>query len=311
MLVQKWCKCPQVHPRCCPSGWKLTLAGGRFTSPAESRYRPIEGECLSISEALQKAKYFVLGCPDLLVSTDHKPLVGLFDKPISDIQNLRLQAIAEKTLWYKFKVIHVPGDQNVGPDYFSRPGESEALNVSTHFSNFLKTEQISRADEVMEIGVIAAVVGSLDGNMGIKALSMSRVKLETNNDDTLSQLKKVILDDSQADSILKDDLSCYNRYRDRLYILDDCIMYDRRIVIPESLRPEVLNHLHAAHQGVEGRLPEQSKLFFGRAFIPTLRKSGPDVRNATFEHHRRPRYHHTQYLALNIHFSRLWLITVV
>ena len=68
------------------------------------------------------------------------------------------------------------------------------------------------------------MVGSMDGNMDIKALSMSRVKLETNNDDTLSRLKKVILDDSQADSILKDDLSCYNRYRDRLYILDDCIM---------------------------------------------------------------------------------------
>ena len=37
-LLQKWCKCKEIHPRCCESGWKLILAGGCFTSPAESSY---------------------------------------------------------------------------------------------------------------------------------------------------------------------------------------------------------------------------------------------------------------------------------
>ena len=30
-LLQKWCDCKEVHPRCCNEGWKLVLAGGRFT----------------------------------------------------------------------------------------------------------------------------------------------------------------------------------------------------------------------------------------------------------------------------------------
>ena len=141
LLLQKWCKCEEINPRCCVDGWKLTLAGGRFTSPAESRYYPIEGEALSVSESLQKSKHFVLGCPDLIVATDHKPLVGLFAKSFSEIQNPRLLSIVEKTLWYKFSVIHVPGKYNNGPDYMSRTGETVTSNVvNAHFSSVFVTE---------------------------------------------------------------------------------------------------------------------------------------------------------------------------
>jgi hypothetical protein len=28
--------------------------------------------CLAVADAFHKAKYFVLGCPDLLIATDHK-----------------------------------------------------------------------------------------------------------------------------------------------------------------------------------------------------------------------------------------------
>ena len=96
---------------------------------------------MAISEALQKAKYFIMGCPDLIVATDHKPLVGLFEKPFTDIQNPRLLSIVEKTLWYKFRVIHVPGRVNCGPDYMSRTGEVVTNNmVDAHFSSVLCTE---------------------------------------------------------------------------------------------------------------------------------------------------------------------------
>ena len=56
------------------------------------------------------------------MATDHKPLLGVFEKSFADIQNPRLLSIAEKTLWFKFKVIHVPGRLNSGPDYMSRQG---------------------------------------------------------------------------------------------------------------------------------------------------------------------------------------------
>ena len=80
--------------------------------------------CLAVADAFHKGKYFVLGCPDLLIATDHKPLLGVFKKPLADIQNPRLLALAEKTLWFRFTVIHVPDRLNSGPDYMSRQGGS-------------------------------------------------------------------------------------------------------------------------------------------------------------------------------------------
>ena len=58
----------------------LIYAGGRFNSPAESKYAPIEGELLGIVIALHKSRYLVSGHDNLTVLTDHKPLVGYLDR---------------------------------------------------------------------------------------------------------------------------------------------------------------------------------------------------------------------------------------
>ena len=90
-LLQKQCKCSQITPICCKDGWSLVFAGSRFTSGAESRYAPVEGEALGVAWALDKCKHFVLGCPTLVVAVDHKPLLKLLgDKHLEDIPNPRL-----------------------------------------------------------------------------------------------------------------------------------------------------------------------------------------------------------------------------
>ena len=72
-LFQKHCKCKSDEPFCCRTGWKITLVGSRFTHAAESRYAPIEGKALAVADALDKARFFVLGCTDLIIAVDHKP----------------------------------------------------------------------------------------------------------------------------------------------------------------------------------------------------------------------------------------------
>ena len=61
-LFQKHCTCPETNLLCCSDGWQITLVGSRFTHPAESRYAPVEGEALAVADALDKARFFVLGC---------------------------------------------------------------------------------------------------------------------------------------------------------------------------------------------------------------------------------------------------------
>ena len=82
---------------------------GRFTNPAESRYAPVEGEALAVVFGLEKAKHFVLGCNDLIVATDPKPLLKVLgDRKLENIDNPRLRNLKEKTLSFRFKIIHVP-----------------------------------------------------------------------------------------------------------------------------------------------------------------------------------------------------------
>jgi len=90
-LLQKHCTCASITPDCCLDGWRITLAGSRFLTPTEQRYAPIEGEALAIAWSLEQTKYFTLGCHDLILATDHKPLTKLFgNRTLDEITNTRL-----------------------------------------------------------------------------------------------------------------------------------------------------------------------------------------------------------------------------
>ena len=119
-LYQKHCTCTSTQPQCCPTGWKVVMVGSRFTQPAESRYAPVEGEALAVTYALEKTKFFVLGCTDLTIAVDHKPLLNIFSDRSLDMANGRLRSLKEKTLRYRFSMSHVPSLKNKAADALSR-----------------------------------------------------------------------------------------------------------------------------------------------------------------------------------------------
>ena len=81
----------------------------------------MEGEALAVAWSLEQTRYFTLGCKDLTVMTDHKPLLGLFkNSSLEDITNPRLFALKQRTLPWNFMVTHVPGRDNKFPDATSR-----------------------------------------------------------------------------------------------------------------------------------------------------------------------------------------------
>ena len=92
-----------------------------FTHAAESRYAAIEGEALAVAEALEKCRHFILGCSELYVAVDHKPLVKIFgDRALADITNSRLRNLKEKTLMYDFTMLYIPGVRNSTSDALSQ-----------------------------------------------------------------------------------------------------------------------------------------------------------------------------------------------
>ena len=79
VVLQQYCLCiSTVTPFYCRDGWHLALCGSRHFTKAEAGYAPVEGEALAVAWCLRKARLFLLGCPNLTLVTDHKPLVKLF-----------------------------------------------------------------------------------------------------------------------------------------------------------------------------------------------------------------------------------------
>ena len=109
IMAQKYCNCERITPSCCKGGWEVSMVGSRFTNKAESDYAPIEGECLAVTYALHKTKFYTLGLDKLTICVDHKPLIGILnDTELERIENRRLRKLKEKTLGWRFKIIHVP-----------------------------------------------------------------------------------------------------------------------------------------------------------------------------------------------------------
>ena len=265
-LLQKHCACIKTDSKklfCCHDGWKITLVGSRFTHPAESRYAPIEGEALAVADALDRARYFVLGCTDLTVAVDHKPLLGIFgDRPLDDISNPRLRNLKEKTLRYGFKLIHIPGVKNKASDCMSRSptgspwpkkyhleDDNDSVMYLGNSDTLMSLRNQAPIDNLMDCEIEHAASASLDD---LQSVTWDRVQVATSSDKNLTQLINM-LEDGDIPAAYEDwpkNIREYHQFRDHLYSINGVLMYKNRIVIPTQRRHDCIQALHSAHQGV-------------------------------------------------------------
>ena len=252
-LLQKHCKCKTVRPFCCRDGWKVSLVGSRFTSQAESRYHPVEGEALALVDALEKARHFVLGCKELIIAVDHKPLLKVFgDRSLEGIPNPRLRNLKEKSLRFRFRLLHIPGKKNKAADGISRypvgaPSTLHLPDDMAPLSHILLDEARDIAPDSEEDEVVTTC--TLEH---IKSITWDNIRDATINDDQLRTLMAMIEEDGIPSSRkeMPEALRNYHNLRDGLYLLDGVILYNDRIIIPQSLRRPILESLHSAHQGI-------------------------------------------------------------
>ena len=258
-LLQKTCHCPDRKPTCCPDGWRLCLVGSRFLHDAETRYAPIEGETLAVAYGLHQTRYYVLGCPDLTVAVDHKPLLSVLnDRSLADIQNRRLLNLKEKTLGYRFKLVYVPGKKHLGPDAASRnpseppdrlilPGEPPESDISAA-TPLLDDLRIHDGDDTLECCLVNEAVATLSS---IPVVTWDDLRLATTSDPECRSLTQLIESGFPPDKRSLDaTLRPYATVADNLSVVDGVILLGQRIVVPASLRPAILQSLHAAHQSV-------------------------------------------------------------
>ena len=94
-------------------------------------------------------------------------------------------------------------------------------------------------------------LGAMTTLSSIGSVTWDNVREQTTSDPTMRQLHDTILVGFPEDSKSMPELTrIYHQYRADLSIVERVILYQDRIVIPPSLHDQVLETLHAAHQGV-------------------------------------------------------------
>lgn len=250
VVLQQHCSCSMKDaPFCCKSGWRLALCGSRHLTPAETGYAPVEGEALAVAWCLRKARLFLLGCPNLLIVTDHRPLVKLLgDRELKDVVNPRLFALKEKTLQYRFQIKYLPGKRNHAADFLSRyPALCTAPDV-------VDEEQAS----AVEVTVATATVAALDSDEQIAMDSTAVVQAAAEDPEYQLLVAKVTAGDWSPHRA--QEAACLRQFyavRDRLAVSQGLVTYTYeqgavRLVIPVALRHRVAANLHAGHQGLDG-----------------------------------------------------------
>ena len=239
--------------------------GSRFTHPAESRYAPVEGEALAVADSLDKARHFVLGCRDLIVATDHRPLLKLFgDRCMEDIANPRLRNLKEKTLRYRFQMVYIPGVRNHTSDALSRHPSGTRTPPRLHLQDDLATPALTcpstgplDAASVSEThhpgdedhGLAIALCAAIS----IAPINWEDLQIATAADATLQDLIYYIEEGTPTDkNMLPPAIREYHQYLQDLSVVDGVVCRGERLIIPTSLRPSCLTALHAAHQGTSG-----------------------------------------------------------
>ena len=268
VLTQKHCKCDTIKPDCCKGGWKIVFAGSRFTTGAESRYHPVEGEALSVAWGLHKTKYFTIGCRDLTLCVDHKPLVKILgNRELNDINNTRILNFKEKTLRWRFKIMHVPGSKHKVADAASRypvvkpVGEKdwrpwEPRRKCKQVEDNLTSEEVEEsmvASLGKQVREAMRGPGQVNAQGALDAIQWQRLDDASFRDSDIKELGKLVMDGVPEEvSSWPGNLQPYFVKDADYSVLNNVVIVNDRVVIPRELRGEILRALHIGHCGVTG-----------------------------------------------------------
>ena len=220
------------------SGMPVAFASKTLTE-CQSRYSNIEREMLAAVHGIQRYHTYLYG-RSFTVVTDHKPLVMISQKPLHAAPP-RLQRMLFKIQGYNYCFVYRPGTEMVLADTLSRlPNAHNRSEVELD----VQVEGIDASDSEQSISLI-----------NFSADKQKQLRDETTSDPVLNQLKEVIHTGwPETIKELPTDLRSFWSYRDALAVEAGVIFKGRQVLIPLSMRQDILNRLHQGHQGVEKTL---------------------------------------------------------
>ena len=197
----------------------------------EWRYSNIECEALGILHGLEKVHHYCFG-REVLIITDHKLLVSMFKKDVATLLQ-HMQCMLLKVHQYRVQIIYKPGPEVFVADWVSRHNHVEGKDRPIEDME-MRMDTIQNVTETPE------------------CVSMAEIQQASTQDDHLQHLKSFIIAGwPNSKDELHADLKLYWSYSDRLAVIDGILLKGRHIVIPNSLRQQVLGQLLKNHMDIE------------------------------------------------------------
>ena len=200
----------------------------KVLSPTEQKYGQIDREMLAVVWGCLKFEFYLRGCPEFTVWTDHQPLVPIFNNPNLNL-TIRMQRLMLRMQDFKANVKYLPGPYNAA-DYLSRHPD---LNQSS--INFCEADR----DQF-----VRAMVEYKCPNL----VPPTEIAAATRKDVDFQLLSRAISTGRWRE--LPQRLHQFARLFQELSLSENgIILRGDRICIPAALQRRVVRLAHEGHQG--------------------------------------------------------------
>ena len=201
----------------------------RTLTVAEKKYAQLEKEGLAIIFGTKKFHNYLYG-RTFTIQSDHKPLFSLFSeaKPVPQMASARIQRWALALSTYSYTIKYRPGKEIANADALSRLSPLAQTTSSDRMPGDLL---------------------HLLAHLSTTCLDATEIKQHTDKDPILSKVRRYILSGWQIPETTS-ELQPYITRQNELSVLQGCILWGARVVIPKSCQALVLQELHEVHQGM-------------------------------------------------------------
>jgi transposase InsO family protein len=220
----------------------------RALTQSEKNYAQIEKETLGVTFACKRFHQYLYGGRIFTVQTDHKPLVAIINKPLFKAPP-RIQRFLLRLQRYNFNLVHVPGKHLLVADTLSRA--------------YLTRQEKSDLEREVNLQIHLLV-----NSLAVSKDKREQIQTATSQDPELCELSRLIQSgwpEHRRD--LPPILGPYWQDKEEFHTAEGIVFKGSRIVVPETMRIEMLSKIHEGHFGIDLCTRRAKELLFWPGMI--------------------------------------------
>ena len=247
---------------------RLIHCASQSLTSAQKNYATVELEMMAVAWAIDKCSYYLRGNRSFKVITDHKPLIGIFNKPLADLENARLARFRQRLVDYAFDVEWSPGKDHCIADALSR------------------RPVFAPGDEYDNDDIAQAVCARMITDPAFEPILAAAA-----DDD---HYKRLITAVSTNMSPTDNEFAPYRSFWQRLGLQGEAenilvVLDGHKVVVPLAARREILRLLHLPHCGEIKTLTTARQLYYWPGMSNSIRQVTRECQSCQAEQPSQPR----------------------